>query len=246
MDDFCVINIFGVKISIVTNRSLLKKISDFLNQREQKIITYVTANSLNIAYDNYEVKRLFNKFDVVHCDGIGVYFASKFLFGNNAMTERMTGSDFYHLLIETSIINSWKLFFFGDETATLEKIHLNNPSLTVVGMQNGFNYTSDNVVKKINNSKADILFVGLGCPRQEHWIIKNKENLNVRVILAVGDGTKVFAGTKKRGNILIRKLGLEWFIRLIFNPKIFWKRYVIGIPLFLHRVIIYKLKMGKA
>jgi N-acetylglucosaminyldiphosphoundecaprenol N-acetyl-beta-D-mannosaminyltransferase len=62
----------------------------------------------------------------------------------------------------------------------------------------------------------------------------------VNVIIAVGDGIKVFAGNKRRGPKILQKLGLEWFVRFIFEPKRLWKRYLFGIPLFIFRVIKFK------
>ncbi len=166
---------------------------------------------------------LFERFDFIHPDGIGVYFASKYLYKKSGLTKRFTGSDFYPFLIEQAIERNWKLFFFGDSDTTLEKIKTQNLNLNVVGIHNGYDYVNLDLVKKINISNPDILIVGLGCPKQEKWIIENYSNLNVNVIIAVGDGIKVFAGNKIRGPLVLRQLGLEWFVRLISNFKNFGK-----------------------
>ncbi|MEJ2613977.1 MAG: WecB/TagA/CpsF family glycosyltransferase [Ignavibacteriaceae bacterium] len=111
------------------------------------------------------------------------------------------------------------------------------------GYQDGYNIENEKLIEKINDLLPDILIVGLGCPKQEEWIVKFKDYLNVKIILAVGDGIKVFAGTKIRGSNLFRTSGLEWFIRLITNPSRYWKRYLLGIPLFIIRVIKFKLSV---
>jgi N-acetylglucosaminyldiphosphoundecaprenol N-acetyl-beta-D-mannosaminyltransferase len=85
------------------------------------------------------------------------------------------------------------------------------------------------------------LIIGLGQPLQEKWINDNHAQLNASVLIAVGDGIKVFAGEKRRGPLFMRKLGLEWLIRLFFNPFKYFNRYMVGIPVFLYRIIRAKL-----
>ncbi|MEO8231852.1 MAG: WecB/TagA/CpsF family glycosyltransferase [Ignavibacteriota bacterium] len=181
------------------------------------------------------------EFDVVHPDGIGVYLASKFLYGVNGLKERITGSDFYIELIQEGIKNSWSFYFFGDKEETLNRISVVNPQLTILGFSEGYNFITENILKNIENLKPDILIVGLGSVKQEKWITENKQSIHAKVIIAVGDGTKVFAGNKKRGPKLIQMIGFEWLIRLFFEPKRLWKRYLVGIPLFILRIIKYKL-----
>ena len=118
----------------------------------------------------------------------------------------------------------------------LEK-YLQHTDIVIAGYNNGFAYENDKLLGMINKSKPDILVVGMGSPKQEEWIMNCKGNLDVKIIIAVGDGIKVFSGTKKRGPKVIQKLGLEWLVRLFFEPKRLWKRYLIGIPLFFIRLI---------
>ena len=231
------ITIFGININSFDYDKFLNQISIAMKNDGKKSITYVTANSLNLIFDNDKLINIFNQFDLIHPDGMGVFIASQILYGKNGLKKRITGSDFYPIFNQAAIKNKWKIFFFGDEEATLKKILTINPELVVSGWHNGFNYNNDDLVTEINNSITDILIVGLGCPKQEKWIIENKNKLSVKVIIAVGDGIKTFAGIKKRGNRFFQTLGLEWVIRLINNPFSFWKRYLIGIPLFLFRVI---------
>jgi len=210
-----------------------------------KSITYVNSNTLNLVFDNNKLLNIFNQFDLIHPDGMGVIIASQLLYGKKGLKKRITGSDFYPILNQVAIKNKWRVFFFGDKDTTLKKIVKINPRLIVTGWHNGYTYNDDEIVTEINNSKTDILIVGLGCPKQEKWIVENKDRLSVKVIIAVGDGIKVFAGIKKRGNRFMQTLGLEWVARLINNPMLYWKRYLIGIPLFLIRVIRLKYSSGK-
>jgi len=171
---------------------------------------------------------------------MGIFLTSRFLYGNNGFPSRITGSDFYVELIKHSIKNNWSFFFLGDKETTLNKISLASPGIIIKGLYNGYNLNNEELVDNINITKPDILIVGMGSPKQEEWIIKNKDQIITKVIIAVGDGIKIFAGIKRRGPKIIQLAGLEWFVRLIFEPKRLWKRYLIGIPLFIYRLFKYK------
>lgn len=235
------LDILYVEISKVDYSDILISIKNIFLEGKQIVITGANVNTINLALEKLKFREVLSKFNLVHPDGIGVFLASKFLYGKNGFSKRITGSDFYFELIKESLKNNWSFFFFGDTDETLSKISRANPDLCVKGFCNGFNFNNDKLIKDINTAKPDILIVGLGSPKQEDWIVTNRDNVNAKVIVAVGDGIKVFAGTKKRGTKLVRILGLEWFVRLINEPKRLWKRYIIGIPLFILRVLKYKL-----
>jgi N-acetylglucosaminyldiphosphoundecaprenol N-acetyl-beta-D-mannosaminyltransferase len=155
---------------------------------------------------------------------------------------RFSGPDYY-LFNEQAIKFNWGIFFFGHDDITLRKIALKHPRLRITGYHSGYGFTDEDVIQGINESKPDILIVGLGFPKQEKWILKHLSNIECNAVIAVGDGIKVFAGTKIRGPKFMRSIGMEWFIRLLSNPFRYFKRYVIGNPLFLYRII--KLKIRK-
>lgn len=228
--------IFNLEINNINHDRLLYHINNSINSKSQISITGVNVSTLNLVYRNEKNFKVFSTFNILHPDGIGVFLASKFL-GKGGYETRITGSDFYKELSKSIINKEWKVFFFGDEESTLEKVKIKNPNMKIVGVQNGFNYSTKELLKKINISSANILIVGLGAPKQEKWILKNKSELMVPVILSVGEGIKIFAGNKVRGFKIVRKFGLEWFIRLINNPKMYWRRYILGIPLFIFRFI---------
>lgn len=240
-----ILKIFDVSIKKLSEQDLLKIVQNFISLNQKGTVSYVNANSLNLVYKDDKMKKYLSGFNILHPDGLGIFLASKFLYGKDGFAARMTGSDFYIELIKESLKNKWSFFFFGDTNETLSKISNTNPGLNVKGWCNGFNFNENELINNINTAKPDILIVGLGSPKQEEWIIGNKDKINSKVIIAVGDGIKVFSGTKKRGNKLVRRLGLEWVVRLINEPKRLWKRYLIGIPLFIFRVIRFKLTSNK-
>lgn len=239
------LKIFGMAIKKLYGQEILKIIQNLISLNQKGTVSYVNANSLNLVYKDDKMKKYLSAFNILHPDGLGVFLASKFLYGKNGFAKRITGSDFYNELIYHSIKNNWSFFFLGNIEETLSKISKANPNLIIKGYCNGFNFKSAELIDKVNVSKPNILIVGLGSPKQEEWIISNKNKIDVNVIIAVGDGIKVFAGNKRRGPKILQKLGLEWFVRFIYEPKRLWKRYFIGIPIFILRVIRFKLTLNK-
>ena len=88
-----------------------------------------------------------------------------------------------------------------------------------------------------------MLLVALGTPYQEEWISENKDKINIPIVIAIGSGLYFLSGTIKRAPKWMRNIGLEWFYRLFQEPKRLWRRYIIGIPIFVFNIIVIKVKL---
>lgn len=242
MQNICrnILRIDNVNINNISYQELLNIVKQNISLGKRTIITYANANTLNLINSNNKIKCSFNKFDIIHPDGIGIFIASKILFLKKGFKERLTGSDFYNILIPEIIKNKWNVFFLGDTDETLVKISKKYPAMIIAGIRNGYDYSDEEIIYDINISKPKILIVGMGCPKQEIFISENRGNLNADIIIAVGEGIKIFAGNKNRGPKIIQILGLEWFVRLCYKPTTYFKRYIVGIPLFIYRIIQLK------
>ncbi|MBK8551311.1 MAG: WecB/TagA/CpsF family glycosyltransferase [Ignavibacteria bacterium] len=226
----------------LTDESFLDYISEGIRNEKKLAIGYANADTLNKIYDDGNLKNIFNTFDLIHPDGVGVYLASRILFGKNGLDRRLTGSDFYPLLISESINKNWSYFFFGHSNEILEEIKVQHPSLNISGMNEGYDFDSAKVIEKINKANPDIIIIGLSCPHQENWIYQNRDKIKFKIILAAGDGIRIFANKKIRGPLIFRKMGFEWVIRLFSDPISNFRKYVIGVPLFIFRIFKSKLK----
>ena len=118
-------------------------------------------------------------------------------------------------------------------------IHKQWPQVEIAGMYSPpFQIPSDqedqSVVALINSSRPDILWVGLGCPKQECWIAEHQHQLNVPVLLGVGQAFDILAGAKAWAPAWMRSNGLEWLFRLFQEPRRLWKRYLVYSPQFVY------------
>lgn len=228
-------NLLGINIDFLPYNELLECIfsSNF------RTITYVNQYVLNQSYNNEVLKHSLLNFDLIHPDGIGVHKAVKKIFGKD--TERITGSDLYYKIFDILNKNELSIFLFGSEPAVLKKasdfIKNSYKNIKIKGTIDGYSdLSNEELINEINLSKPYILFVATGTPRQEEWVESNKHLINAEKIICIGGGLRVISGDRMRGSVLIRKLGFEWLVRLIEEPIKNFKRYIIGIPLFLIRI----------
>ena len=236
-------NLLGIHVAIGTYESLVK---NFLNSSP---ITYSCVNQyyLNLSYEDSNYRDLINQFDIVHLDGIGANLAIKVLSNYKLFPPRITGTDLYFKILEGVEKSGLSIYFFGDSgnvlSRALNAIRKKFPSINILGSHHGYvDINDENVGNEIEQLGPDVLFVGLGAKRQEFWINKWRPRLKNSRIIAVGGGLRVFAKDRARGNNIIQKMGFEWLVRLFSEPKMLWKRYLIGIPLFIFRIIKERLK----
>lgn len=153
------------------------------------------------------------------------------------MRENCNGTDFCPLLMKGAAEKGTRMFFLGGREGIAEKAAERTrermSGIRIVGAHSGYFATADEVVKKINASKAEILFVGMGAPLQEKWIFRNRERLDPKMCLGVGALFDWLSDHKKRAPLFMRRLCLEWLWRLAIDGRRLFKRYVFHGPAFL-------------
>lgn len=182
--------------------------------------------------------------DVLLPDGIGIVLAAKFL--KIKAIKKIAGADMHRYLLVQAHEKGLSVFYLGTTKATLKTIENNlqteYPNIHVGTYCPSFNpefskKETNEILGAINKFDPDILFVGMTAPKQELWVHTNKDQINVRVIASIGAVFDFYAGSIKRPGPFWIKLGLEWFIRLLGEPKRLWKRNFISTPLFLWEVL---------
>lgn len=239
--NFKIYDILGVNVFFVNYSEIL----DSIFNSSLKTFSCVNQYYVNLAFEDKNYKSNLNSFDLIHPDGIGIIFAKNILYKNSIPFSRVNGSDLYFRIIEEAYNKKKKMYFLGDSEKVInnavKEIKKIIPELEISGYDHGYIDLDDyKIIEKINSTNSFILFVGLGAKRQEYWTIKWKDQLNVEKIINIGGGFRVISKDRLRGPVLLRKFGLEWLVRLIEEPKKYWRRYLIGIPLFLYRVIKFK------
>ena len=203
-----------------------------LLKKKKSNIFFLNSDCLFQAQKDMEYRKILNKSALLLSDGIGLKFSMAILGGK--LKDNCNGTDFSPLLLKELAKKKAKVFFLGAKPGIAEKAAKNIskkiPSLNIVGTNDGYFKDDNKIIRKINNSKADVLFVAMGVPKQEKWIYKNRNKLNPKICIGVGALLDFLSGNVSRAPIIVRKLKLEWSWRLMNEPKRLFKRYIIDTP----------------
>lgn len=225
----------------------LSKVS--LSDSKCKVVNTISPNSYGLTTKDEEFRVALQETDYLVLDGVYFALASILLKGENI--KRNQGPDvFYHFINRLNSIGG-RAFFLGSTPQTLHKIEARikreYPNISVGMLSPPFKdefSTFDNqlMIESINNFKPDIVFVGMTCPKQEKWAMKNKALIHSKLIVSIGNVFDWFAGTQKAIAPIWFKLRLGWLIRIFLRPEIF-KRNIRNQMIFFKHLILVKLKL---
>lgn len=237
------VDILGVKISSLGIDGSADNIMNLLEEDGFHYVFTPNSEMVMAAVNDKEFENVLNSADLLTADGIGIIYASKIL--GNPIAERASGYDISLKLIEKAALTGKTLYLFGAAPSVADKakeaLEAKFSGIKIVGTHDGYFDEAEEkrIILDINTKKPDFLFVCLGCPKQENWIFKNKDKLDVKVAMGLGGCLDVYAGNVKRAPEIFIKLGLEWFYRLMKEPKRFFR--MLALPKFMLRVIWHKL-----
>jgi N-acetylglucosaminyldiphosphoundecaprenol N-acetyl-beta-D-mannosaminyltransferase len=230
----------GVNVSSLSYSALIESIFSDINNKKKSMIVAINPEKIMKAQDDLELKKLLNRADYQVPDGIGVVLASKLKGGE--IKQRVTGIDMMLNLCAEAAKRNKKVFLYGAKPGIAEEakqeLIKKFPTLQVSGTLDGYEKDEEVIIETINKGKPDIIFVALGSPRQEYWILDHLEKITPCVFQGVGGSYDVISGRINRAPELFMKFGLEWLYRLVKEPWR-WKRQIV-IPKFLIRVLFKK------
>jgi N-acetylglucosaminyldiphosphoundecaprenol N-acetyl-beta-D-mannosaminyltransferase len=247
------VNVLGVEVDPVSVAELHASILGFVREEGHAVILHANVYGLNLCYHDPELRSFFNEAaSLVFCDGAGVMLAARMLGGR--IPERITYADWAWQLAAFAESEGLSLFFLGARPGVAEsaaaRFKGRYPNLKIAGVHHGYfdqtagAFENEAVLVEINAASPDVLLVGFGMPLQERWLMQNWERLDTSVALTGGAVFDYVSGELKRGSRILTDNGFEWLARLLIEPGRLWKRYVIGNPLFLLRVLRQRL-IGK-
>jgi N-acetylglucosaminyldiphosphoundecaprenol N-acetyl-beta-D-mannosaminyltransferase len=239
---------FNVLLDVVDKENALKMCDNALRGKICQSLFFVNAHCYNIAQKDTAYRKALNAADLIFNDGIGLKIGSalaKIKFKDN-----LNGTDLIPEFIKSCVQLSKKIYLLGgkDDIAMKAKLALEKRygNISIVGIHNG--YFSDEeerqIINDLNSKNVDVLIVGMGVPKQELWITRIKGQLtSVKICIAGGAIIDFIAGNVTRAPNWMRKMQIEWFYRLLLEPKRLWKRYLIGNVQFFYNIISHWIKV---
>jgi N-acetylglucosaminyldiphosphoundecaprenol N-acetyl-beta-D-mannosaminyltransferase len=241
--------LLGVPVAAAGMSSAIRAVCAWIEHGDRgRMVTFSTVHMLVEGARNPGFLKVLQKSDMNFPDGMPlVWYGRRHAPAPSAgRVERVCGPDFLPAFCAATEQMHLRHYFYGGAESVVERaaaeLQRRFPGARIAGTCSPpFRALSaeekDNIVRGINAARPDVVWVCLGCPKQELWIDEVRDQLNVPVLLAVGLAVDILAGAKGRAPAALRVLGLEWFYRLCQEPRRLWRRYLVCNCIFLYRLL---------
>ncbi len=230
--------ILGMKVDPTSYQDASRVIVDWSRNGDSRYVCIATVNNVMESYDSTAFRRLMNEADMVTPDGMPLVWGLKLLGHRNAT--RVYGPDLTPILLRDAAASQVRVGFYGGSPAALERLQQvvreRFPELDIAyAFSPPFRPLTpeedQQVVEAINRSGARMLFIGLNTPKQDYWMAAHRGRVQC-VMLGVGAAFDFLAGSKRQAPRWMMRIGMEWFFRLVTEPRRLWKRYLKHNPRF--------------
>jgi N-acetylglucosaminyldiphosphoundecaprenol N-acetyl-beta-D-mannosaminyltransferase len=246
------VNVLGVGVSAINMEQALDQLICCIERRVRAYVVVCTVYAVMECQRNPELRSLVNRAEMVTPDGMPLVFLSHRMGYSNV--DRVYGPDLMLAFSELAVQRGYTNFYYGGAEGIpeklAEKLAQRFPGLQVVGTYSPpFRVLTEEedeaVVNMINSANPDIVWVGLGSPKQDFWMAQHRERLKAPVLIGVGAAFDFHTGWKPQAPRWMRRYALEWLFRLCMEPRRLWKRYLINNPLFVLLVLCQVLKIRR-
>lgn len=212
----------------MSNDRAIDWVTDWLRSGQRGHISTVSSTILTMSFSNTRLSNFVESSALSVADGMPIVWLSKLL--GNPVPERVPGVEMVPRICERATQEGLGVFFLGSEPGVADRaveiISEQVPGLIVSGVQHGYVDKDVRLARQIRESGAKVLFVALGCPLQEEFMEDYWDELDVQLAVGIGSALDFISGSKNRGPIWARGIGLEWFFKVLYEPRRCFKRYL--------------------
>ena len=219
----------------------LARIEEFVKENKPRQHVVVNVAKIVEMRNDPELREIVSSCDLINADGMPLVWASRLL--GNPLPCRVAGVDLFQNLVKLCADKGYRPFFFGAREWVVKKVvdkfKERYPQLEVAGYRNGY-YSQEEerwIAEMIRDSRADMLFVGFSSPMKEIFLKRQMPMIQVPFCMGVGGSFDIVAGRTKRAPFWMQKCGMEWFYRILQEPRRMWKRYAKTNPVFVWLVL---------
>jgi N-acetylglucosaminyldiphosphoundecaprenol N-acetyl-beta-D-mannosaminyltransferase len=217
------VEIVGIHVDNLDFSEAAQRTEAFLEGSSLNMIFTPNSEILVDAVKDPKLGDILNHGQLVIPDGIGVVIASRFY--RKPLKEKVAGVDLMSKMLEQTAARGGRVYLLGATQESVEAAAANIKEryepISIAGIRDGYfsEEEEEDIIEEINNSKADLLLVGLGAPKQEKFIYRHKDQLQVKIAIGIGGSIDILSGRKKRAPEFYQKAGLEWLYTLLMQPK---------------------------
>jgi N-acetylglucosaminyldiphosphoundecaprenol N-acetyl-beta-D-mannosaminyltransferase len=225
------VDILGCEVDALRLDEATRRVIGLVERRGVAHATVVNAAKLVRMRDDDMLRKLVRDADLVTADGAAVVYAARWL--GEKLPGRTTGCDLMQRLLEIAPNRGWRVYFLGATPTVLSDVVRacgeRYPGITFAGFRDGY-FDIDNaesIATAIRDAQPDLLFIGMGTPRQERFLSEWRDTMQVPFSMGVGGSFDVVSGLKDRAPRWMRDNGLEWAHRLAIDPRHMWRRAIV-------------------
>lgn len=253
-EDWESVTLLGVRIHTLSAGELIEFITDTVSAGRKACVAYVNTYAINLSIEVPWFRDFINSADVTYCDGFGVKWGARL--AGLKIAHRFTPPDWISRLAVECVRQEISLFLLGARPGVAPRaamaLQKHFPGLNIVGTHHGYfdkkpdSVENAQVLEEIRAARPDILIVGFGMPLQEHWLVENWQHIQAKVVVPAGALIDYLAGEVPRAPRWMTDHGMEWFGRLVIEPRRLGRRYLVGNPKFLWRILMDRLGFGRS
>ncbi len=242
-------DVLGVKVSVLNLDRAESVITDMISRRKKGYVCVAPVSMVMDCQEDPVYRQIVNSADLVTPDGMPIAWLGRC--AGHKEVRRTYGPDLMEQLCDHGRAKGFKHFFYGATPEICDKLELSLkarfPGLNVVGkfappfMRQAERLSVD-LLRQINGAAPDIIWVGLGAPKQDYWNVLNRSALEAPVLIGIGAAFDFLSGVKPQAPRWVQSLGLEWLFRLCSEPRRLWRRYLIGNTHFLWLLFLSALR----
>lgn len=229
------VTLFDMPLDLLTMEQTVERCVELVESRiaAQHVVT--NAGKVVLAAENPRLREIISGCALVNADGQSVVWAGRM--AGLTVPERVAGIDLMARLLAEAERRAWPVYFLGARPEVLEvcvsKAQERYPQLSVAGSRDGYFDDDRAVADMIRSNGTRLLLIGISSPRKEYFASEMLPHLGGALVVGVGGSFDVWAGLAKRAPIWMQRCGLEWFYRLVQEPRRMWRRYLVGNTRFL-------------
>ncbi|MEU8222863.1 WecB/TagA/CpsF family glycosyltransferase [Kribbella sp. NPDC048915] len=238
------VDVLGIHVSVTNLDHTVETFAGWIERGERHLVCVTDMNALLHARADERLSVVYNTSGLTVPDGMPLVWAGRR--AGFSQMDRVAGPDLLERVVAESAERGWTQYFYGGAEGVAEELARRfqdrHPALKVLGVEcPPYRPLTDaedaETVARLNEAAPDIVWIGLGAPKQERWMADHRDRLNATVLIGVGAAFDFHTGRLDRAPRWMQRAGLEWSYRLYKEPRRLWKRYVLGIPRFLLGVL---------